>query len=100
MNNFYITLPSDSSGYYLANTIVNFTTELATPLELEPYKWEVSLVQISYPNRCRKRFRHNTIPLDSQYVIFPVKDYESMLDPMTNIPYLLEPCKQETFEHI
>jgi len=47
MDNFYVTLPSDSTGfYYLANTIANFTTKVATPLEFEPKKWEVSLVGI------------------------------------------------------
>jgi len=36
MDNFYVTLPSDSSGYYYrANTIANFTTKLATQLELQ-----------------------------------------------------------------
>ena len=42
-----------------------------------------------------KTFCHNTIRLDSQEVIFPVKDYESMLDLVTNIPNLLEPCKRK-----
>jgi len=39
MDNFYATLLSDSSGYYYpANTIANFTTKLATPLELQHNK--------------------------------------------------------------
>ena len=99
MDNFYVTLPSGSSGYYPANTIANFTTKLATPLELQHNKWEVGLVEISYPNGYKKR-RHNTIHLDSQEVIFPVKDYESMLDLLTNIPDLLEPSKKEEFMRI
>ena len=67
MDNFYVTLPSDSSGYYYpANTIANFTTKLATPLELEPNKWEVGLIGTSYPNGYKKRFRHNKIRLDSR----------------------------------
>jgi len=100
MDNFYLTLPSDSSGYYYpANTIANFTTKLATPLELQPNKWEVGLVEISYPNGYKKHFRHNTIRLDSQEVIFPVKDFVSMLD-LTNIPDLLEPFKKESFMRI
>jgi len=65
MDNFYVTLPSESSGYYYpANTIANFTTKLATPLELQNNKWEVGLVEISYPNGYKKNFRHNTIRLD------------------------------------
>jgi hypothetical protein len=79
MDTFYVTLPSDSSGYYYpANTIANFTTKLATPLELEPNILKVGLVEISYPNGYKKRFRHNTIHLDSQKAIFPVKGYESL----------------------
>jgi len=97
MDNFYVILPSESSGYYYpANTIANFTTKLAMPLELQ-HKWKVGLVEISYPNGYKKSFRQNTIRLDSQEVIFPVKDYESMLDLITNISDLLEPFKKEKF---
>jgi len=36
MDNFYVTLPSDSFGYYFpVNSIADFRTKLATPLELE-----------------------------------------------------------------
>jgi len=50
MDNFYVTLPMDSSGYYFsANTIANFRTKLASPLELEQNIWDVGLVKISYP---------------------------------------------------
>jgi len=49
MDNFYVALPSDILDYYFpANTIVDFRTKLATPLELEDDKWEVGLVEISY----------------------------------------------------
>jgi hypothetical protein len=100
MNNFYVTLTLDSSAYYYsANTIANFTTQLATPLELQ-HKWEVGSVEISYTNGYKKPFRHNTIPLDSQEIIFHVKDYQFMLDLLTNIPDLLEPSKKETFMRI
>ena len=63
-------------------------------------KREVRLVEISYPNGYKNRFRHSTIRLHSQDVIFPVKDYESMLDILTNIPDLLEPSKKERFIRI
>ena len=80
MNNFYVTLPSEGSGYfYSANTSASFRTKLATSLELEPNRWEVGLVEISYPKGYKKRFRHNTIRLDSQEFIFPVKYYESLI---------------------
>jgi len=45
----------------------------------------------------KKGFRHNTIHLDSQKAIFPVKDYESLFYLVTNIPSLLGPSKKETF---
>ena len=67
---------------------------------METNKWEVGLVEISYPNGCKKRFRQNSIRLDSQDVIFPVKDYESMLVLLTNVPHFLEPCKKERFMRI
>jgi len=90
MDNFYVILPSDCSGYYYpANAIANFTTKLATQFELQHNKWEVGLVEISYPNGYKKRFRHNTTRLHSQEIIFPIKDYESMLDLLTNILDLL-----------
>jgi hypothetical protein len=100
MDNFYVTLPSDSFGFYYPNNIIaNLTTKLATPLELEYNKWEFGLVQI-YPNDYKKLFGHNTIRLDSQDVIFSIKDYQSMLDLMTNIRQLSEPSKKEKFIRI
>jgi len=64
MDHFYITLPSDVSGYYSsANTIEDYRTKLATPLELEHDKWEVGLVEISYPKDNKKRYLHNTLSL-------------------------------------
>jgi hypothetical protein len=81
MDHFYVTLPSDNSGYYFpTNTIANFTTKLATSLEFTPGTWEVGLVQISYPKGYKKRLLHNTIQLDSAEIIFPVKHYESVFD--------------------
>ena len=97
----YITLLLDSSGYYFpANTIADFRTKLATPLELEHDKWEVRLVEISYPKGYKKRFLHNTLRLDSEEITFPVKHYESMLDLLTNMPRLFEPSIKENFIRI
>jgi hypothetical protein len=45
MDHFYVTLPSD----FPHNTIANVKTKLATPIELEHDKWEVGLVELSYP---------------------------------------------------
>jgi hypothetical protein len=73
MDNFYVTLSSDSSCYYYpTNTIANFTNKLATHLKLQHNKCEVGLVEISYSNGYNIRFRHNTIRLDSQEVILPI----------------------------
>ena len=66
MDHFYVTLPSDSSGYYFpANKIAYFRTKLATPLELKHDKWEVGLVEISFPKAYKKRYLHNTLRLGS-----------------------------------
>jgi hypothetical protein len=101
MDIFYVTLPSDSSGlFFPANTIANFRTKLVKPLELQHGKWDVGLVEISYPNGYKKRFRHNTIRLDSQEITFPVKDNQSLLDLLTNFPDLLEPSKKEKFMRV
>ena len=79
MDHFYVTLPSGSSGFHFPNnTIANYRTILATRIEVEPKEWEVELVEISYPKGYKKCFRHNIIRLDLQ-VIFPVKDYESLI---------------------
>jgi len=101
MDHFYLLLPSDSSGYYFpANTIDDFRTELATPLELEHGKWEVGLIEISYPKGYKKRSLHNTLRLDSEEITFPVKHYESVFDLLTNIPHFYEPCINENFVRV
>jgi hypothetical protein len=101
MDSFYVTLPSDSSSlYYPNNAIANYTTELAAPLDFEPIKWKVGLVNISYPDGYKKPFRHNILRLDSQNIPFPVRHYESMLDLVNNIPELNDPSKKQTFMRI
>jgi hypothetical protein len=73
--------PSDSSAYYFPrNTISNFRTKLATPVELEPDKWQVGLVEISYPEIYKKQPLHNTVRLDSMEIKFPVRHYTSLHD--------------------
>jgi hypothetical protein len=67
---------------------------------LQHSKSDVGLVEISYPNGYKKRFRHNPIRLDSQEIIFLVKDYQSMLDHLTKIPNLFVPSKKEKFMRI
>jgi hypothetical protein len=81
MDHFYVTLPSDSSAYFFPNnTIASFRTKLATPIELEHDKWEVGLVEISYPRGYKKRVLYNTLRFDSTSIKFPVKHYESLND--------------------
>ena len=73
MVHFYVTLPSESSGYYFqANTIADFRTKLAAQFELEHDRWEVALVEISYLKGYNKRFWHNTLRLCTEKIIFPV----------------------------
>ena len=101
MDHFYVTLPSDSSGYYFpANTIAYFRTKLDTPLELEHDKWEVGLVEISYPKGYKNRYLHNTLRLGLEDIVFPLKHYESVFDLLTNIPQFFEPSAIEIFIRI
>jgi len=101
MDHFYVTLPSDNSAsYFPAITIVDFRTKLATPLELEHDKWEVGLIEISYPKGYKKRFLHNTLRLDSEEFKFPVKHYESVFDILKNIPSFYEPAINESIIRI
>jgi len=58
---------------------------LATPIELEPDKWEVDLIEISYSKGYKKRFLLNTLRLDSGEISFPVKHYEFVYD-LTHLP--------------
>ncbi len=49
-NDFYITLPSNSShSYFPDNTPASFRTRLAAPVQLKG-KWEVALAEIHYPH--------------------------------------------------
>ena len=75
MEHFYVTSPSDSSGYYfLSNTIANFTTKLATQIQLRSNECEVDVVEISYPRGCKKHLLLNTLQLVSEEISFPVKN--------------------------
>jgi len=101
MDHFYVTVPSNSSGYYFpANKIADFRTKLATPLELEHGKWEVGLIEISYPRGYKKRSLHNTLRLDSEEIAFPVKYYESVFDLLTNVPRFYEPSVKGNFVRV
>jgi len=55
---------------------------LATPNELEPVKWEVGLVEISYPRGYKKCLLYNTLRFDSTPIKFPIKHYETLNDLM------------------
>jgi len=49
-NNFFITLPSNSSmEYYPDNTLAKYTTKLHQHVSLDTDNWEVALVEIQYP---------------------------------------------------
>src|SRR5258705_3705900 len=49
MNEFYLTLPSNSSmGYFPNNTLAKYTTKLPSPILLQD-EWEVGLAEIIYP---------------------------------------------------
>jgi len=97
MEHFYVTLPSESSGYYFpSNTVANFKTKLATPIELKRNEWEVGLFEIFYPKGCKKPFLLNTLRLYSEEISLAVKHYESVYD-LTQLPYFWEPYKKDKF---
>jgi len=101
IDHFYVTLPSGSSGYYFpANTVSDFRTKLAIPLDLEHDKWEFGLVEISYPKGYENRYLHNTLRLGSEDIIFPVKHYESVFDLLTNIPLFSNRLQTKSYPYI
>jgi len=101
MYHFYVTLPSDSSNYFFpANTIADFRTKLATPLELEHNKWAVGLVEIFYPKAYKNRVLHNTLSINSEVIIFPVRHYETVFHFLTNILQFFEPSINENLIRI
>jgi hypothetical protein len=81
MDQFYVVLPSDSSAYcFPRNTVPNFRKKLAAPIELEPNKWEVGLVEISYPKGYKKQPLHNILRINSMEIKFLVRYYTSLHD--------------------
>ena len=77
MDHFYVTLRFEISVYYFpANTIAEFKTKLATPLELIAWSLDYSRYLIL---KDKKWTMHNTLRLDSEKIIFPVKHYESAI---------------------
>ena len=63
MDHSYVTLPLDSSNCFSKHK-ATFRTKLATPIELEPDKREVEVVEISYPKGYKKRLLYYTLRLD------------------------------------
>jgi len=70
MDHFYVIFPSDSSSYCFPGNTADFRTKLVTPLGLEYDRSGVGLVEISYPKRYKKRFRHITLRLGMEEIIF------------------------------
>ena len=98
MEHFYEVLPSDSSNFYFPrNTISNFRTKLATPIEIEPHKWEVGLIEISYPKGYKKWIQQSILRLVSAEIKFPVKHYKSLNDLIVTVAEFLESSAREEF---
>jgi polysaccharide deacetylase 2 family uncharacterized protein YibQ len=67
MEHFYVVLSSENSSYYFPrNTIANLRNKLATQIEIEPDKWDVGLIEISYPKGYKKQIHHNIHRLGSK----------------------------------
>jgi hypothetical protein len=71
MEHFYVVLPSDNSRYFPRNTVANFRTTLLIPIEIEPGKWEVGRIEISYPKGYKKHTTRYT-PISTE-IKFPVR---------------------------
>jgi len=98
MEHFYVVLPSDSSSYYFPrNTIANFRTKLATPIEIEHDKWEVGLIEISYPRGYKKKLQQNILLSGSQEIKFPVQHYRSMVDLIGTLSPFLKTSEKNEF---
>jgi len=67
---------------------------------LEHDKWEVRLVEISYPKGYKKRYLHSTLRLGSEGIIYSVRHYETVFHFLTNIPQFFEPPANENFIRI
>jgi len=67
---------------------------------LEHDRWEVGLVEVSYPKGYKKRFWHNTLRLGTVEIIFPVKHYGSVFDLLTNVPQFFKPPIYANFNRI
>lgn len=88
---FYVTLPSDSSiNYFPDNTLARYTTKLAHPLIFQPgEKWKVAVMEISYPYGfdtldseivAGKQMTINIIVTKVGRIIFPARKYSSFED--------------------
>jgi hypothetical protein len=66
---------------------------------MEHDKWEVGLVEISYPKWYKKRYLSNTLRLGSEDIIFPVK-LMIVFQLLTNIPQIFELSANENFFRI
>ena len=75
MTHFYLTLPSNSSEQYFPNnTLTDFTTKLASTIELTS-EWEVGLAEIMFPRSWY------TIPKNGLYI--DVDTEKCLVKPMT-----------------
>ena len=74
MEQFYVVFPSESSSYYFPrNTIAKFRTKLTTPIEIEPDKRELGLIEIPYPKGYKNPIQQNILRLGSTEIKFPVR---------------------------
>ena len=91
MEHFYVVLPSDNSRYYFPrNSIANFRTNFDTPIEIEPDKLEVVLIEISYCKGYKKPVQQNNLLLGSTEINFPVRHYKSLNDLILNVAEFLD----------
>ncbi|KAJ8034802.1 hypothetical protein HOLleu_21801 [Holothuria leucospilota] len=80
-DNFYVTLPSNSSfQYFPENTLASFKTQLAEPIVLNG-SWEVSLCEIQYPFNWHNVTEHNCrVQLNDREICIPPGYYDTIQD--------------------
>jgi len=91
MSQFYLTLPSNSSGKYYVNTLARFKTRLPTPISLTG-DWEVGLSEIMFT---RNWYNVHKLEGNASYAVFtctdcPPADRDSVKFPGNKVPYSVE----------
>lgn len=85
-NNFYLTLPSNSSiSYFPDNKTTHFTTKLPRAIKLEG-EWSVGIVEFQYPCTMFTVQEHNNIMYIKKTMVVPPDTEPSLVNYKNHIP--------------